>query len=383
MAFAVDLERLRRRRTIKWSRYGPEVLAAWVAEMDYDVAPAVRDALLEAVTREDFGYLPADLGDLTHAASDFMRDHYDWPVPPTRIFPVADVLTGIAAALAVFVPPATAVVVPTPAYPPFFEVVELAGREVVTAPMRREGGRDALDLETIDAALGAGAGAFLLCNPHNPTGRVFTSDELSALAAIVDRRGARVIADEIHAPLTYPGHDHVPYATVTDAAADHTITITSASKAFNLAGLKCAQVVASNHADAARWRALRVFEVAGPTPIGVAASVAAYRDGGDWLHELVGHLDANRRLLANLLEVAVPEIEYRQPEATFLTWLDCAALDLPDPARFFLDHARVALSDGPPFGPGCEQFVRLNFATSPEVLTRIVESLGAAVRGAH
>ncbi len=380
MSFEVDVERLRRRRTVKWTLYGPDVLAAWVAEMDFDVAPAVRDALLEAVAREDFGYVAADQGDLTNACAHFLRDAYGWDVVPNRIFPVADVLTGISAALALLVPPDTAVVVPTPAYPPFFEVIELADRAVVPVPLHRGHTRDSLDLDAIDAALAAGAGAVLLCNPHNPTGRVFTADELRALAVIVERHGVRVIADEVHAPLTYPGHRHIPYATVTDAAADHAITITSASKAFNLAGLKCAQVIASNHPDAARWRALRVFEVAGPTPLGIAASVAAYRDARDWRHELVGHLDANRETLGTLLADLLPGIRYRPPEATFLAWLDCSGLDLEAPARFFLDRAKVALSDGPPFGTGCEQYVRLNFATSPAVLTRIVESMGTAVR---
>ena len=221
----------------------------------------------------------------------------------------------------------------------------------------------------------------LLCSPHNPTGRVFTRDELGALAAIVDRHGARVVADEVHAPLVYAGHRHVPYATVSDAAAAHTITVTSASKAFNLAGLKCAQVVATNHADAARWRELRVFEVAGSD---------ADRDRGDrrrvprWrcrgYASSSTYLDGNRRLLAELLAADVPAIRSEPPESTFLSWLDCSALGLDDPARFFLDHARVAVSDGPPFGPGCDQYVRLNFATSRALLEQIVVAMGAAVR---
>ncbi len=279
---AVDLERLRRRRTVKWSLYGPDVLAAWVAEMDFDVAPVVRAAINDAVDREDFGYVAADLTDLTTACAAFHAERYGWRVSPARIFPVADVLTGIRAALDALVEAGAPVVVPTPAYPPFFEVIELTGRPPVAAPMVLEGGRDALDLDAIDRALAAGARAVLLCNPHNPTGRVFTLAELTALAEVADRHGARVVADEVHAPLVYPGAQHVPYATVSDAAAEHGITITSASKAFNLAGLKCAQVIASNHHDATRWRALRVFEVAGATPIGIAASTAAYRDGDAW-----------------------------------------------------------------------------------------------------
>jgi cystathionine beta-lyase len=374
----VSVDRLRARRTVKWTLYGPDVLAAWVAEMDFDVAPEVRAAILAAVDREDFGYVEADLSALTGACAAFLESRYGWVVPSARIFPVADVLGGISAALDVFSESGCGVVVPTPAYPPFFEVVELTGRRVIAAPLNRDADRDTLDLDAIDAALTSGARAVLLCNPHNPTGRVFTTDELAALAVIVDRHGARVVADEVHAPLAYPGHRHVPYVTVSEAAAAHTITVTSASKAFNLAGLKCAQVIASNHADAARWRELHVFEVPGPTPIGIAASVAAYRDAGAWLDDLVGYLDGNRRALADLLADHVPVISFHRPEATFLAWLDCSELGLDDPARFFLDEARVVLSDGPPFGAGCDQFVRINFATSRALLEEIVLAMGAA-----
>jgi cystathionine beta-lyase len=376
----VSIEKLRRRRTVKWSLYGPDVLAAWVAEMDFDVAEPVRDALLEAVAREDFGYISADLSELTTACADFLVSAHGWAVSPARIFPVADVLVGIAGALDVFAPPACRVVVPTPAYPPFFEVIELGGREVVAVPMVNDDGRPALDLDAIAAALQQGAGAVLLCSPHNPTGRVFDHDELSQLAEIVDRYGARVIADEVHAPLVYPGHRHRPYATVSAAAAEHTVTLTSASKAWNLAGLKCAQAVMSNHADAKRWRELPVFRVAGPTPLGVAASTAAYRSGREWLAGLVAYLDENRRFLGELVEAELPGVVYRAPDATYLAWLDCAGLGLDDPASFFLRNAGVALSDGPPFGAGNENHVRLNFSTSRALLEQIVRALGAALR---
>src|SRR5262249_34448350 len=158
---------------------------------------------------------------------------------------------------------------------------------------------------------------------------------------VVDRHGARVVADEVHAPLVLGPGRHVPYTTVTDSAAAHGVTVTSASKAFNLAGLKCAQVIASNHDDATRWRTRRVFEVPGPTPVGIAASTAAYRDGGDWLAALVAHLAGNRDHLVAATAARLPGVRLDPPEATFLAWLDCAALDLVDPARFFLEAARV------------------------------------------
>jgi cystathionine beta-lyase len=380
---AVDVARLRRRRTVKWSLYGPDVLAAWVAEMDFDVAPVVRTAILDAVNREDFGYVAADVSNLTTACAGFLAASYGWTVAPARVFPVADVLSGIGAALDALVEPGVPVVVPTPAYPPFFEVIELTGRPPVPAPMVVDGDRDVLDLGAIDDALAAGARAVLLCSPHNPTGRVFTRAELTALAEIIDHHGARVVADEVHAPLVYPGSEHVPYATVSDATAAHAITVTSASKAFNLAGLKCAQVIASNHDDADRWRKLGVFEVAGPTPVGIAASAAAYEAGRPWLEDLVAYLDGNRHALLAQLAEELPGVGCRVPEATFLAWLDCSALGWPDPARCFLDDGRVAVSDGPPFGPGCEQQVRLNFATSRDLLERIVGAMGHAARNAN
>ena len=375
----MDLGRLRRRRTVKWSLYGPDVLAAWVAEMDFDVAPAVRAALLDAVDREDFGYVEADLSGLTTACVEFLADTSGWGVPATRIFPVADVLTGISAAIDVFVPPGSPVVVPTPAYPPFFEVVELTGRPVLDAPMVLDRGRWCLDLDRIDAHLGAGARTVLLCSPHNPTGRVFGVDELESLAELVERHGARVVADEVHAPLVATDVRHVPYASVGEASAGHTITIISTSKALNLAGLRCAQVIASNHDDAATWRRLPLFAVPGPTPLGVAASTAAYRDGTDWLRVLRRHLDANRSALDELIRSELPGVTWHGAEATFLSWLDCTALGLDDPARHFLDHGRVALSDGASFGVGCEQFVRLNLGTSAELLERIVAGMARSV----
>jgi cystathionine beta-lyase len=258
--------------------------------------------------------------------------------------------------------------------------VTLGGRAVVAAPLTLGGGRPTLDIDRIDAALADGARGVLLCNPHNPVGRAYEPSELAALAEVVDRHGARVVADELHAPLVHTGHRYTPYSTVSDAAAAHSTTVVSASKAFNTPGLRCAQVITTNHADATVWRGLPVFAVPAPTPIGVAASTAAYADGGPWLDTLRTHLDRNRRLLGDLLAEELPEVGYRLPEATYLAWLDCAALGVDDPAGFFLREAGVAVNDGPPFGAGHEQCVRLNFATSRTILERVVRQMGDASR---
>ena len=377
----VDLDALRRRRTVKWTLHGPDVLAAWVAEMDFAVAEPVRAAILEAVDREEFGYATADPSALTEACAGFLARRYGWTVSPTRVFPVADVLAGIAGALDRFSPPGCSVVVPTPAYPPFFAVVALGGRAPVEVPLAtRADGRRALDLDGIDAALAAGARAVLLCNPQNPTGTVFDRSELEVLAAIVDRHGARVVADELHGPLVYPGRVHVPYPSVSDAAAAHSVVVTSTSKAWNTPGLKCAQVVVPGRSDARSWRDLPGFSVADPIPIGIAAATAAYTDGEPWLAELLDYLDGNRHRLAELVAAQLPGVGYLPPDATYLAWLDCSALGPGDPAAWFLEHARVAVNDGPPFGAGAERCVRLNFGTSRALLDRIVGQMGEAVR---
>jgi len=380
-AFDVDLEAVRRRRTVKWTLYGPDVLAAWVAEMDFDAAPVVRRAVRDAVERQDFGYLEADLSSLTGACSRFLERAHGWTVPPTRIFPVADVLVGIAAALDHHVPAGAPVVVPTPAYPPFFEVVALGGRPVVEVPVVDDGaGRLTLDLDAIDRALAAGARGVLLCNPHNPIGRAYEPGELRALADLVERHGAAVVADELHGPLAHPGHRYTPYATVSDAAGAHSTTVVAASKAWNVPGLKCAQVLTTNHDAAAWWRALPDFAVPGATPIGVAANIAAYDEGEPWLAELRRQLATNRDLLVDLVAEELSGAVLRAPEATYLAWIDCAALDLDDPAGFFLREAKVALNEGAAFGAGHERCVRLNYGTSPEILEQIVGRMGAALR---
>jgi cystathionine beta-lyase len=300
------------------------------------------------------------------------------------VFPVADVLAGIAGALDRYSPPGCGVVVPTPAYPPFFAVVTNGGRTPVEVPLATASdGRRALDLDAIDAALAAGARAVVLCNPQNPTGAVFDRAELTALATIVDRHRARVVADELHAPLVYPGRAHVPYPSASEAAAAHSVVVTSTSKAWNVPGLKCAQVVVPDADDAEVWRTQPAFAVPDAAPIGIAAGAAAYRDGEPWLAELVAYLDGNRHRLAELLAAELPGARYRPPDATYLAWIDCAGLGLADPddpAGWFLTHARVAVNDGAPFGTGAGRHVRLNFGTSRALLEQIVGRLGAAVR---
>jgi cysteine-S-conjugate beta-lyase len=249
-------------------------------------------------------------------------------------------------------------------------------------PMVERDGRATYDLDGIARAFAAGGALLVHTNPHNPTGRVFTLDEQRALADVVERAGVRVFADEIHAPLVYRGAVHRPYAALSDATARHTVTATSASKAWNLPGLKAAQLLLSNEADAEHWARVGFFGVHGASTLGVLAATAAYTEGGPWLADVLAYLDGNRRRLGELLAEHLPQVRWTPPEGTYLAWLDCRGLSLPgSPGAFFLERAGVAFVDGPECGAPGAGHVRLNLATPRPVLERIVERMAAAVAG--
>lgn len=377
---AVTVEQLRAAGSMKWSTF-PGAIGAFVAEMDFGTAPEVTAALHRAVDDALLGYLPQGrVTEMATAYAGWARERYGWVVDPERVRPIPDVLAAFEATIEHFSPPGSPVILPTPAYMPFLTVPGTLGREVIEVPMARDGDRYVYDLDALDAAFAAGGHVLVLCNPHNPIGRVLEPAELAAVAAVVERHGGRVFADEIHAPLVYRGHRHVPYASLSETTAGHTITATSASKAFNLPGLKCAQIVLSNEADAARWaRVGRWVEHRASTP-GVVASTAAYTDGGAWLARVVDYLDGNRRRLAELLDEHLPEARYTPPEGTYLAWIDLRALEVGERlSSFFLDRAGVALTDGPACGRAGAGFVRFTFAMPRPVLEQAVRQMGAAL----
>ncbi|CAM5595330.1 MalY/PatB family protein [Streptomyces aurantiogriseus] len=376
---ALTLDRLRCRTSMKWRTYPEDVLPLWVAEMDVPLAEPVVRAVTDALALGDTGY-PAGTA-YAEALSAFAAKRWGWAglaVERTAIVP--DVMLGVVEMLKLVTGPGDPVVVNPPVYPPFFQFVAHMDRRIAEAPLGPDG---RLDLGVLEetyrrAVVGGGRAAHLLCSPHNPTGTVHTADELAAVAALADRYGVRVVADEIHAPLTAAGVDFVPYLSV--PGADSGLSLMSASKAWNLPGLKAALAVAGP--AAAADLALLPEEVGhGPSHVGVLAHTAALRDGTAWLDALLTGLDTNRRLLTDLLAEHLPGVVYRPGEATYLAWLDCRALNLgDDPAQVFLERGRVALSAGPDFGTGGAGHVRLNLATSPEILTEGVRRMAAAVR---
>jgi len=380
--FDVSLEHLRRVGSVKWSQH-PDKIGAFVAEMDFGTAAPIADAMHEAIDVGLLGYLPEHLSArLAQAWCGFARERYGWEVPPARVRPLADVMAGFQAAVEHFSTPGSAVILPTPAYMPFLYVPAALGRKVIQVPMAAdEDGRAVYDLAALEAAFTAGGNLLVLCNPHNPVGRVLERSELEAVSEVVERNGGRVFSDEIHAPLVYDGQRHVPYASVSTVTAGHTVTAVSASKAWNLPGTKCAQLVLSNEADAALWEEVGRIHEHGASNLGVVANIAAYEQGAPWLARVLDYLDGNRRLLGELLRDRIPEIGYLQPEGTYLAWLDCRALGLGDhPAEFFHERAGVALTDGPLCGEAGSGFVRYAFATPRAILEETVGRMADALR---
>jgi cystathionine beta-lyase len=378
---ALPLDQLRLRSSTKWRKYPPEVLPLFVAETDFAPAPAIGRALARAVELGDTGYTPPDPG-IAQAYSDFTMRRFGWTVDPSHVRTTCDVMMGVVEILRRVTAPGDRVIVTPPVYPPFYECIPEAGAVVERVPLVDTGSAWELDLAGIEAALAAGARAVLLCNPHNPTGTVHARETLAALADLAARFGATVISDEIHAPLTHAGQRFTPFLNASPAAARVGFAVASASKAFNLAGLKCALMITADDASAAVVRALP-DEVEWRTGLfGAIAGVAAFsQESDEWLDALLAALDHNRWLLADLLAEHVPSARYRIPDAGFLAWVDLSALGWGDnPAVRIRRDADVALHLGPLFGDEGRGHVRINFGCAPEVLREAVERIGALAR---
>jgi cysteine-S-conjugate beta-lyase len=375
----LSLEQLRARQSSKWQVYGAETLPAWIAEMDYPTAEPIRRVLRAAVERGDLGY--AFAGELGAAFASWASAHWGWVIQPSDVCLVVDVVTAIAELLRVSTAAGDAVVIDTPVYPPFASTIRSVGRSVAAVPLARGAGGWTLDLDALERAYVAGARAHVLCSPHNPTGIVYPPDTLRALGELASRHRVLLISDEVHAPLTLPGARHQPLPAVSSVAAEHSILLCSASKTWNLAGLKAALMIAC--ADGPRQLLSRLppgmqYQAG---HLGVLGAIAAFREGELWRQQVIAILDRNRQLLAELLEQHLPEVGYVPPQAGYLAWLDFNSLGLgSDPAKVLLRRGRVALSRGPTFGVEGAGFARLNFATTRTLLEEAVQRMVAAVR---
>ncbi|MEV5413590.1 aminotransferase class I/II-fold pyridoxal phosphate-dependent enzyme [Thermopolyspora sp. NPDC052614] len=376
----ISIDALREAGSVKWSNF-PGKIGAFIAEMDFGTAAPITEALHAAVDVGAFGYLPPALIDrMARSCAQWSRSRYGWDVPPAAIRPVPDVVAAFSAAIQYFTRPGSPVILPTPAYMPFLTVPGELGRDIIQVPMLKTDGRWRYDLDALDAAFAAGGHLLVVCNPHNPIGRVLTPDEMTAISEIVHRHDGRVFADEIHGPLTYPGHRHVPYASISETAAAHTITATSASKAWNLPGMKSAQVIFTNEADLEKWSQVGGYVEYAAANLGLAATIAAYSCGEPWLDEVLAYLDGNRAYLSRLLAEHLPQVRYDPPEGTYLAWLDCRDLALDEPpAQFFADKADVVMTEGLLCGDAGTGFARFNFATPRPIMRLAVEQMAKAL----
>jgi len=370
----LTLADLRQRSSAKWRVYPEDVLPLWVAEMDAPLAPPIADALRRAIDLGDTGYAAGD--GYAHALAGFAARRWNWTDFPTAAAQlVPDVMRGIVEVLRLITAEGAPVVVTAPVYPPFFGFVTHAGHRIVQSALDSAGRIDLGALDGTLARVGPSA-ALLISNPHNPTGVVHTRAELEAIADLAAQHHTRVIVDEIHAPLVLERADFTPYLSV--RGTEDAVVLMSASKGWNLAGLKAALAIPG--AGAADELARLPGEVThGASHLGVIAHTAALTGGDDWLDAVLSGLAENRRLLGRLVSQHLPLAGYREPQGTYLAWLDCRALaDGDGPYRLFLDTARVALTSGPAFGIGGGGHVRLNFATSADILTDAVTRMGRA-----
>lgn len=382
----VDPQRLHERGSAKWAA-GPDMIGVGVAEMDFDPPIEVTETVHQRVRLGDLGLShPRAVDAIVSSFCEWASDRWEWSVDRSLVVPVGDVMRVLDFCIQHATDPGAGVVVPTPAFPAFLSVPRDWGRPVLETPMVREAGRWSLDLEHLEHCFRAGGRLMILCNPHNPLGSFCSLGEMRDLAELVDKYNAVVFADEIHAPLVYRGgrspageRNFVPYASSSAAAGRHTITGTSAAKGWNIGGMKAALMVLPK-GERNPWASTSMVLSHGASTLGMWATAAAFRDARPWLDATLDYLDRSRHLLDELVAEHLPGVRYRVPESTYLAWLDFRDVPVGEaPSQFMRERAHVLLDDGRSYGAAGQGHIRLNFATSHELLSKAVSSMGAAL----
>jgi len=366
---------------IKWNRFDEDVLPMWVADTDFQCPPAVIRALHERVDHGIFGY-GAPPKELYQTVIQRMKILYDWDVLETQIGFIPGIVTGFNAAIRAFCEPGEAVIYQTPAYPPFISAPDSARLKGVQNPLlQHEDGTYYIDFDRFEQQLiSENVRAFILCNPQNPTGRVFNLEELTQLAELCLKHHVLIISDEIHCDILYDNRKHIPIASLSPEVAANTITFMAPSKTYNIAGLHASVYIVQNPDLMEKLQCFCNGLVGCPSVLSLTAALAAYAEGDEWLAEQNHYLQANRDFLDDVFRTQLPGIRWNKPEATFLGWLDCSALGLAEPPyEFFLREARVGLNEGITFGPQCGDFVRLNFGTTRANLHEAINRMEAAL----
>jgi len=371
---------LRQLRGIKWATCEEDVLAAWIADMDFPVAEPIRAAIAETLERSDLGYpVKPEQDDIAHVFCQRMEHRFGWQPAPDRVEVLTDVVQGLFIALDTLCGPDRGVVIQTPIYPPFLQAAEQCRRRVVLNPLVRTGQGYEIDFDRLSSRL-HDVDVLMLCNPHNPTGRVFTREELERLAGLVLAHNLVVLSDEIHADLVYAGHSHIPFASLAPEVAKRTVTFYSANKTFNTAGIRCAVAAFGSDHLQAQFNRVPLRVRGGLCTFAMAATRAAWQECGDWQRQVLTYLEANRDEVSRFVAAHLPEADYHPPQATYLAWLAFSPGSLqPSPCAWLRHHARVALMDGAPFGLGFEHCARLNFATPRPLLDQILHRIQTAL----
>ena len=380
---APNLSELQSHRSEKWRGFAADVLPLPVAEMDFPVAQPIRDLLTEMISKSDLGYL-GSIPELGQGFAQFAGRRWNWEVDPLQVRAATDVGVAVVEVLRVFTNPGDSILVNSPVYHNFYNWINETKLNLVDVPFERTGDESAnpwqINWDGIEKAYAAGLKVHLLCSPHNPLGRIYTKEELLRIVALAKRYDVLVISDEIHAPLTFKGNTFVPMLSLGADAESVSVTVTAASKGWNIAGLKCAIIVSQNEVINARLATMPMAVHFRASLLGGFATAIAFAEGEIWLDSVIENLDHNRHMLKDLLNSQLPSVRYHIPDNSYLGWLDLEALNLgEDPSVTLLEKGRVAFNAGHIYGKQCSQYVRFNFATSPTIITEAVHRIARAI----
>ena len=378
-----NLSVLQTHRSEKWRGFAKDVLPLPVAEMDFPVAEPIRAILTELVANSDLGYL-GPIPELGLGFKKFAQERWNWELDESQVRAATDVGVAVVEILRVMTQPGDSILINSPVYHNFYNWINETKLNKVDVPFQRTGDEAAnpweIDWAGIEKAYASGIKVHLLCSPHNPLGRIYSKKELLKFVGLAQKHNVLIISNELHAPLTYKGNQYTPILSLGENARKVSIVVSAASKGWNIAGLKCAIIVTQDPVLFARLNEMPLAVHYRSSLLGAFATAVAFSDCGDWLDDVVSQLDVNRYLIENLLTAKLPSVRYHIPDNGYLAWLDLESLKLGvDPSKVLLEKGRVAFNPGHTFGAQCSQYIRLNFATSPVIVTEAIERIARAV----
>ena len=379
----LSIEKLAKKASMKWQKYPKGTVPLWVADMDYPIADEIKKAIVDYIETNNFGYADYEgLPDLKEAAIERMWERYGWGLNHEHIFPISGIVQGLVLGVLAASSKNEEVIIQTPVYGPFMIAVEKYDRVPVYNQLVRDVDGWQIDFDALKAQISPATRLLMLCNPHNPVGRVYSRYELEKLAEIVLEHRLWVVSDELHSDIIFSGYKHTPFASISPEVAQRTITLFGPTKTFNIAGLKIGFIATENSALMQHIQHIALGIVNKPNVIAQTATIAAYREGQEWLNYSLKYLEANRDFVAEYVFNNLKNVKHFPAEGSYLAWLDLSKYNLENPSDYLLEQAKVAMNDGAWFGPGGEGHVRLNFATSRSIVRDALERIRVALGNA-